>query len=237
MSGDPELVPLDGFHAVKHALRFGADVRELVTADRTAALALAAELAPDLVPRLAAGLVADPARLRELAPGSGAEVAGLAVRPVSAPGPGPVVLLENPRALGNVGAVVRVAAGLGAGAVLSTGTVDPWHPTVVRAAAGLHWAVHVARVTAVPAGPLVALDPEGSDLTGTVLPDGAVLAFGSERHGLSGPLRARADLRVAIPMRTGVSSYNLATSVAMVLYAWRSARSGEPIPGQDPNTG
>jgi RNA methyltransferase, TrmH family len=219
-------VVLVGFHAVKHALRFGAEMTELVAVDRTAALALAEELAPDLVDRLAADLVeVTPDRLRALAGSTAAGgVLGLARRPADVPpGPGRLVLLENPRHLGNVGAVVRVAAGLGAGAVLTTGTVDPWHPTVVRAAAGLHFAVPVRRVEELPPGPLVAFDPEGTDLRRTVLPGDAVLAFGSERHGLSGPLRAAADLVVAIPMRPGVSSYNLATSVAMALYAGNSS--------------
>ena len=51
------------------------------------------------------------------------------------------------------------------------------------------------------------------------LPDDAVLAFGSERHGLGAALLARADARVGIPMRPGVSSLNLATAVAVALYA------------------
>jgi tRNA G18 (ribose-2'-O)-methylase SpoU len=126
--------------------------------------------------------------------------------------------------------VIRVAAGLGAGAVFTTGTVDPWHPAVVRAAAGLHWAVRVERVTGPPDAPLVAFDPDGADLRGVLLPDDALLAFGSERHGLSERMKAAAALRVAIPMRPGVSSYNLATSVAMALYAWSSSRPAEPGP-------
>ena len=47
---DPALVVLEGFHALKHALRFGAEVLEAVTADPAAILALAEALAPDLVP-------------------------------------------------------------------------------------------------------------------------------------------------------------------------------------------
>jgi TrmH family RNA methyltransferase len=132
-----------------------------------------------------------------------------------------VVLLDDPRHLGNVGAVVRVAAGFGAGGVLTTGSVDPWHPTVVRAAAGLHFALPVRRGGPPPAGrPLLAFDAAGEDLRTTPVPDGAILAFGSERRGLSADLRARADRLVAIPIRDRVSSYNLAASVAVALYAW-----------------
>ncbi|MCZ9338275.1 TrmH family RNA methyltransferase, partial [Streptomyces sp. TRM76130] len=60
-----------------------------------------------------------------------------------------------------------------------------------------------------PPGPVFALDPEGEDIRGLALPDDALLAFGSERSGLSGELRARADHLVALPMRPQVSSYNL----------------------------
>jgi tRNA G18 (ribose-2'-O)-methylase SpoU len=49
----------------------------------------------------------------------------------------------------------------------------------------------------------------------------ALLAFGAERYGISESLLAQAHHRVAIPMRAGVSSLNLATSVAAILYAWR----------------
>jgi RNA methyltransferase, TrmH family len=153
--------------------------------------------------------------------GGPVELVGLAHRPAVAPGPGPTILLDNPRHLGNLGAVIRVAAGFGARAVLSTGTVDPWHPTVVRAAAGLHFAVPVRRIEELPSD-LVGFDPSGDDLRSVRIPDDAVLAFGSERHGLSPEVRSRCARLVAIPIRDQVSSYNLATSVAVALYAWAS---------------
>ena len=104
-------------------------------------------------------------------------------------------------------------------ACITTGTLDPWDPAALRGSAGLHYALPVARVEAVePRGrPLLAVDPEGEELG--AIPARAVLAFGSERHGLSGELLARADGRLRIPMRPGVSSLNLATAVAAVLFA------------------
>ena len=63
--------------------------------------------------------------------------------------------------------------------------------------------------------PLIAVDPDGEEQR---VPRDTILAFGSERHGLSQALLADADARVRIPMRAGVSSLNLATSVAAVLY-------------------
>jgi tRNA G18 (ribose-2'-O)-methylase SpoU len=131
-------------------------------------------------------------------------------------------VLDNPRNLGNAGAVIRLAAGFGATGVVTTGTLDPWHPTVVRGGAGLHFATAVERmdVADLPEGPVYALDPEGEDIRRVRLPDEALLAFGSERSGLSPELRARADRLVALPMRPQVSSYNLATSVGMALFHW-----------------
>jgi TrmH family RNA methyltransferase len=214
---DPALVLLEGFHALKHARRFGADVLAAVTSDPDGLAALAAALAPDLDVAAVAHaapevLGARPHHTRVLA---------VARRPPFDPaalGPGRVVLLEDPRHLGNVGAVVRVAAAAGAAAVLTTGGRDPWDPAALRGSAGLHFALPVGRVDAPPADrPLAALDPGGAPLA--ALPADAVLAFGTERHGLSAALRERAALRVAIPMRPGVSSLNLATAAAVALYA------------------
>ena len=50
----------------------------------------------------------------------------------------PVVLLEDPRNMGNRGACVRVAAAANVAGVLTLGTNDPWNAEAVRAAAGLH---------------------------------------------------------------------------------------------------
>ncbi|MFF9209421.1 MULTISPECIES: TrmH family RNA methyltransferase [unclassified Streptomyces] len=233
-------VLLDGFHALKHAVRFGAEVPVAVTTDRGAALALADELAPDVRDALDGLLTEVPeAAYASLVPRPHpTAVAALAVRPgreehlrtlARLPRRAPVVVLDNPRNLGNAGAVIRLAAGFGATGVVTTGTLDPWHPTVVRGGAGLHFATAVERLepAELPPGPLFALDPEGEDIRGVKLPDDAVLAFGSERSGLSEALRTRADHLLALPMRPQVSSYNLATSVAMTLFHW-SAGTGAP---------
>ncbi|MFC8964544.1 TrmH family RNA methyltransferase [Streptomyces sp. NPDC057094] len=235
-----ESVLLDGFHALKHAVRFGADIPVAVTTDRRATLELAAELAPDVRAALDSLLaeVPEAAFAHLVTRPHPTSVAALAVRPSRAahletlartPRTAPVVVLDDPRNLGNAGAVIRLAAGFGATGVVTTGTLDPWHPTVVRGGAGLHFATAVERLTMdeLPPGPVFALDPEGEDIRGSKIPDDAVLAFGSERSGLSAGLRARADHLVALPMRPQVSSYNLATSVAMTLFHW-SATGGAP---------
>ena len=228
--GDAGVVRLEGFHAVKHALRFGAELVDVRTDDLARLDALAAELAPDVRERLVAlarvgGGDFPPTGVVATARRPAGDVAAV----LREPGPGFAVLLDRPRHLGNVGAAIRVAAAAGADAVAVTGDADPWHPQAVRGAAGLQFALPVGRIGALDdvARPLVALDPGGDPLDRTSVPAGAVLAFGSERRGLGDDVLARADARLALPMRAGVSSLNLATAVAAALYALRgSGRSG-----------
>lgn len=227
-----DLVVVEGFHALKHALRFGAELVETYAVDPPALAELARELAPDLAGELAGRV--EPIEAETLAamvplvPRTG--VVAIARQPVvdlaatlADPRPAPVVLLEDPRNMGNIGACVRVSAAADAAAMLTTGENDPWYPDAVRGAAGLHFALPVAAIEALPESdrPLLAIDPDGEDLRPGLLPPRAVLAFGTERHGLTGGLLEQADARVAIPMREGVSSLNLATSVAVVLFAMR----------------
>ncbi|MCU1624874.1 MAG: rRNA methyltransferase, partial [Frankiales bacterium] len=96
-------VALEGFHAVKHALRFAPDlVRRISATDPAAAVALCEQLAPDVLAlfasRLAAGSSDHPTG-----------VAGLADRPaedraVLARRTAPLVVLDDPRHPGNAGA-------------------------------------------------------------------------------------------------------------------------------------
>jgi RNA methyltransferase, TrmH family len=229
---DPDLTVVEGFHALKHALRFGAELVEAVAVDPPALEEMAADLAPDLAGEIAGRVeTVDKATLTELVPlVPHTGVAAIARRPrvdlesaLADPAPAPAVLLEQPRNMGNIGACIRVAAAAGAAALIASGENDPWHPDAVRGAAGLQFALPVARVERLPESdrPLLAIDPEGEELSPGRLPDRAILAFGTERQGLSGDVFERADARVSIPMRTGVSSLNLATSVAIVLFAMR----------------
>jgi RNA methyltransferase, TrmH family len=241
---DPELAVLEGLHALKHALRFGAQVERVVTAAPEKLRTLASALAPDVQERMLAAAQTVPtevfATLAPLAPATG--VIAIARRPpvdldalLADARPAPIVLLESPRDLGNIGACVRVAAAADLAGVLTTGIHDPWDPAALRGSAGLHYALPVARlgadalerVSVAGSGglgerrALLAVDPDGEPLQPARLPARAILAFGAERQGLSRELLDRADALVRLPMRAGVSSLNLATSVAALLYAWR----------------
>lgn len=234
---DPALAVLEGFHVLKHALRFGADVSEVLTRDPEALRGLAMELAPDVAEEVRS--LAEPVppdvfdRLSPSPVPTGA--VGLAMRPQVdverlLRGGGIVVLLEEPARVENVGAAVRAAAAAGASGVLTTGRKDPWNPAALRGSAGLHYAVAVARVERLPASdrPLVAFDPDGEPLRPGAIPERAVVAFGTEREGLSGDVLDRADVRLRIPMREGVSSLNLAVAVGVALFSGVDIRRSTP---------
>jgi TrmH family RNA methyltransferase len=230
---------LEGFHAIKHAIRFDAAIEQVCAVDPDALWALTRKLAPDVEPELDRVVQSVPrsvfADLAPAPPETGiiaiarrpeADVPAILERRCAAP----VVLLEAPAHLGNLGAVVRTAAAAGAAAVLTTGPHDPWDPAALRGSAGLHFALPVAaidRVTARRDRPLIAVHPEGEPLRPGSLPDRAILTFGSERRGLSRELLDAADRQIAIPMRQGVSSLNLAAAVAVILYTWRLTSGAE----------
>jgi TrmH family RNA methyltransferase len=225
---DPANVRLDGVHALKHALRFGAEVERVVSPDPGALHRLLAELAPDVaLPVAVEGVTAGTWRALVGPRGLPSPALALARRPAGTldealAAPGRLVVVEAPRHLGNLGAVVRVAAAAGAAGVLVVGDADPWHPTALRAAAGLHFALTVLTLDALPerlgGRTVVGLDPAGESLA-AALPTDAVVVLGTERGGLSPAMRARVDRTVAVPMRAGVSSLNLATAAAAVLLA------------------
>jgi len=229
---DPFLAVLEGFHPLKHALRFGADLIEAVTINLADLSQLAAEFAPDIIDTLHREVTPVPAQVfRLLAPfPPPTGVIAIARRPavcltelLDHPAPTPVVLLENPRNHNNIGAAIRVSAAAGAAGVIAIGLHDPWNPASIISGVGLQFALPVARAATVPdcERPLVAVDLSGEPLKASSIPARAILAFGGERVGLSPQLLASADHCIAIPMREGVSSLNLATAVAVVLYTWR----------------
>ena len=115
---DPSLVVIEGFHPLKHAVRFGAELLEVVSRNLEELAALQAEYAPDIANAIDGRVAAIPdevfARLGPVTPPTG--VMAIARRPnvdltklLADLNPVPVILLENPRNLFNIGAAVRAA--------------------------------------------------------------------------------------------------------------------------------
>jgi RNA methyltransferase, TrmH family len=140
------------------------------------------------------------------------------------------VVLDGLAEPGNVGAVIRTAAAVGAGAVVTTaGTADPMHPRAVRASAGTLFALPV--VADCPVADLVGMlwecqlprivaDPAGETVIPTALPRFA-LVMGGEARGPSPVLRDGAERIVTLPMEPPVESLNVGVAAAVLLYALR----------------
>jgi TrmH family RNA methyltransferase len=146
-----------------------------------------------------------------------------------------LVVIDGVADPGNVGAIVRTAAAVGADAVVTTtGTADLTHPRAVRASAGALFAI----TTGADVDPAALMHRLGdravmrlvADAGGSpdvALGDGPVaLVVGSEATGPSDVVRAAADQRVALPMQPPVESLNVAVTAGVLLYRITSSRPG-----------
>jgi TrmH family RNA methyltransferase len=136
------------------------------------------------------------------------------------------VFLDGVQDAGNVGAILRSAAGFGLGhVVLGRGSADPWSPKVLRAAMGAHFALTIAVATDLVAAlerfggrAACAVPRGGTPLAQTELRGRIAWIFGAEGRGVSEALARRAALRVSIPMAHGTESLNVAAAAAICFY-------------------
>jgi TrmH family RNA methyltransferase len=136
------------------------------------------------------------------------------------------VLLDGIQDAGNVGAILRSAAGFGLEhAILGRGSADPWSQKVLRAGMGAHFALQVVAASDLEAelrrfgGRAACAVPRGgtplaqADLRGRI-----AWIFGAEGRGVSAALARRATLRVTIPMARGTESLNVGAAAAICFY-------------------
>jgi TrmH family RNA methyltransferase len=131
---------------------------------------------------------------------------------------------------GNLGAVLRVADGMGCGGVLcGATTVDPYNPKVVRASAGsiFHVPLALARRPGEQDESLAALAGAGYSLLATAARGGAdyagvdltgrvALLLGNEASGLPDEVAGAVDGLVTIPMEGRAESLNVAAAAAVI---------------------
>ncbi len=142
--------------------------------------------------------------------------------------------IEDPQ---NLGALLRVADGSGVdGVILTERRSAPLSPAALKASAGAAEHLRIARVVNLVRALedlkrqnlwIIGLDERGSaaydqfDLTGD-----CVIVLGREGAGLHELVRRSCDFLLRIPMAGGVSSLNVATAGAVVLYeAFRQRRN------------
>lgn len=150
-----------------------------------------------------------------------------------------VLIVDRLRDPGNLGTLLRAAAGAGATAVyLGPETVDPYNPKAVRAGMGAHFRLPLRPLdgTAVAALradlPLrVATDAEARLPYDAVNWQGpAAVIVGSEANGIGPEADALATLRCAIPLAADVESLNAAVAGAVVLFEAARQRRRAMVP-------
>ena len=143
-----------------------------------------------------------------------------------------VVVLEDLVSHTNLGAVFRCAAALGMDAVvLSPSCADPLYRRSVRVSMGAVFTLPYARSEEWPADvesmrgrgfTIAALTPAEDALPLELATygdnDRLALLLGSEGPGLSDAAMGRADVRLRIPMSSGVDSLNVAAAAAVTFW-------------------
>jgi len=230
--GHLDSVCLEGFHALKHAIRFEAKIEVMYRKEDPGYRSITSSATDEKVVRHIEkeSHILTNEEFKNLAPQ--AQYTGVCakaekrtvtyaeIEKIS----GIIVFLENPRTYDNIGAVIRVCAARGVGALIMTGDLSPWHARAIRSAAGLQWSLPVLQVkeeeikTLQKSRPFYACTDEGQSVYEANLETSAVYVFGTERDGISKKIREQANKKIALPMQEGVSSMNLATAVSGILY-------------------
>ncbi|MDG4826717.1 RNA methyltransferase [Asanoa sp. WMMD1127] len=143
-----------------------------------------------------------------------------------------LAILEDVNNHTNVGAIFRGAAALGVDAVLlSPSCADPLYRRSVRVSMGEVFAVPYATLDPWPDGlrrvhdagfTVIAMTPAADAVPLQRLTERqrrkAALLLGAEGPGISAKAVAASDVRVAIPMRNGVDSLNVAAAAAVAFW-------------------
>jgi len=145
--------------------------------------------------------------------------------------PSRMLVLDAVQDPGNVGTLIRTAAGLGATATVALpGTVDLWNAKVVRSAMGAHFLHSAFHCTWDELRlfldetrlPLWGADTNGVPVERTAAPRRLALAVGNEGAGFSPHVRDACSHFVSLPLDPGVESLNVAVAAGILLYELRA---------------
>ncbi|SYZ74559.1 putative tRNA/rRNA methyltransferase (SpoU) [Candidatus Zixiibacteriota bacterium] len=146
------------------------------------------------------------------------------------PGPGRILLMDNISDPGNAGTLIRSALAFGFNPVLVTSnTVEPYNPKVVRSSSGAIFGVAMAetepadltRLKRESGYELWVADISGESLTGAIIKmpgkEKIILAVGSEATGPTPPIMKLADRKIRIGHTSLVESLNAAVAGSIIM--------------------
>lgn len=137
--------------------------------------------------------------------------------------------LETVQDPGNLGTMIRTAAGAGADGIwLSDDSADLDHPKVLRASAGAWFRLPIA-VSSNLQAEVLRYQEAGVQIVATLpnapltywqlnLQKPTLIILGNEGAGLSEELVNIADQKISIPLARGVESLNVGIAAALILY-------------------
>ena len=141
-----------------------------------------------------------------------------------------ILVLDAVQDPGNVGTILRTAAGLGVAATIALpGTVDLWNAKVVRSAMGAQFHHPAFRSTWEEIDPFLAAhgftvwgaDGAGEAPGSSPVPPRLGLVLGNEGSGLRDDARTRCVRLVGLPVTEAVESLNVAVAAGILIYALR----------------
>jgi TrmH family RNA methyltransferase len=144
-----------------------------------------------------------------------------------------VLILDAIREPGNVGTLLRTAAGAGVQAVfVAPETADPGAPKVVRAAMGAHFRLPIHRLDWDAIGRQVEsarlavflADMQGRPFWDVSMNSAIALIIGGEADGATPPARRLASETIGIPMEQQVESLNAAVAGSILMFEVRRQR-------------
>jgi TrmH family RNA methyltransferase len=141
---------------------------------------------------------------------------------------GRYLVLDGVQDPGNAGTLIRAAVAFGFDAVLCLdGTVDPWSPKPVRASAGMIFRLPVVRAAGLDVVerleasdvPLYIADATGEDVDKHPRLESFAIAVGNEGGGVRRLLVEKATGSLAVRMRGGTESLNVAMAGAIIMHS------------------
>lgn len=137
-----------------------------------------------------------------------------------------ILLLDGIRDPGNIGTLIRSAAGFRYDTVILSDSADPYEPKAVRSSMGGIFKVNTVRLKSADEAvnllsdiPIIALDMGGEDISDIKVPERFALVVGSESHGVSEVFRKCAAKIAAIPA-DGIESLNAGVAGSVAMYAF-----------------
>jgi len=141
-----------------------------------------------------------------------------------------IIMLENIKDAGNLGAIIRTAVACGCSGIILAGTpVDIYNPKTVRSSAGNLWKIPIVNISDYNrikelsgsiqiVGTVVSENKKSKIYTDIDYKKPTIIIFGSEAEGISDNVLDIANMSAVIPMEKEAESLNLSISVGVILY-------------------